>query len=71
MKKRLLDVAQVIRSKNSGPYELTLDILFTERRWFELFRRRGIISPELICRLYGVPAADIAGAGLFRAGRGG
>ncbi len=65
MKKRLLDVAQVIRSKNSGPYELTLDILFTERRHFELFRRRGIISPELICRLYGVAAADIAGVIYF------
>ena len=61
VKKSILDVAQVVRSKNSGPYELTLDILFAERRWFELFRRRGIISPELICRLYDVQAADILG----------
>ena len=65
MKKSILDVAQVIRSKNSGPYELTLDILFAERRWFELFRRRGIISPELICRLYDVQAADILGIVYF------
>ena len=32
---RLADVADVIRSKNAGPYELTLDIIFTERFWFE------------------------------------
>ena len=31
MKKSILDVAEVIRSKNSGPYELTLDILFAEQ----------------------------------------
>ena len=30
-----------------------------------LFRRRGIISPELICRLYGVSAADILGVVYF------
>ena len=32
---RLADVADVIRSKNAGPYELTLDIIFAERFWFE------------------------------------
>ena len=28
MSVRLTDIARVIRSKNSGPFELTLDILF-------------------------------------------
>ena len=27
---KLTDIASVIRSKNSGPYELTLDIIFNE-----------------------------------------
>lgn len=27
---KLIDVADVIRSKNSGPYELTFDIIFKE-----------------------------------------
>ncbi|MDX9776913.1 MAG: DUF4387 family protein, partial [Petrimonas sp.] len=30
MKYNLTDVASVIRSKNSGPYELTFDIIFKE-----------------------------------------
>ncbi len=48
MKKSILDVARVIRSKNSGPYELTLDIMFNDRRYFELFRSRGIIDVALV-----------------------
>ena len=61
MKRNIQDVAQVIRSKNSGPYELTLDVLFRERRHFELFRTRQILCKELICRLYRVAAEDILG----------
>jgi hypothetical protein len=65
MKKSILDAARVIRSKNSGPYELTLDIMFRDRALFELFRSRGIISPQLICRLYSVSPADILGIVYF------
>ena len=32
MKQSLCSLAQVIRSKNAGPYELVLDILFKTRR---------------------------------------
>ena len=28
MKTKLTDITDVVRSKNSGPYELTLDIMF-------------------------------------------
>ena len=35
MKKRLFDLAAVIRSKNSGPFELTLDIFFEDRAVYE------------------------------------
>jgi hypothetical protein len=61
MKKSIVEIARVIRSKNSGPYELTLDIMFKERRHYELFRDRRIISPDLICRLYGVAPSEILG----------
>ena len=33
---KLRDIASVIRTKNSGPYELTMDIMFKEE---ELYRR--------------------------------
>ncbi|MEG1710977.1 MAG: DUF4387 domain-containing protein [Clostridia bacterium] len=46
------EVAEVIRSKNSGPYELTLDIIFKDWDIFEKVCKAKIINPELIAKLY-------------------
>lgn len=56
---RLVDVASVIRSKNAGPYELTLDVIFKERFWYEEALRAKLISPATIARLYGVAEDDV------------
>jgi len=55
---RLRDLASVIRSKNSGPYELTLDVLFKEQSDFERVVAAGVINRELIMKLYSVKAED-------------
>ena len=62
---RLVDVASVIRSKNAGPYELTLDIIFKDRAWYEQALREDLINPALIARLYNVPEADVLGIVAF------
>jgi hypothetical protein len=59
--KSITEAARVIRSKNSGPYELTMDIMFKDRRTFEGFRDNGIIDQELVKRLYRVRDEDIMG----------
>ncbi len=59
MKVRLLDVAEVIRSKNAGPYELTLDIIFKEREMFERIVESGRIDAELIARLYCIQPENV------------
>ncbi len=59
MAQSILKAARVIRSKNSGPYELTLDIIFKDKRYFDLFRRRGIITPRSVAALYKVPVKDV------------
>ena len=59
MKRSILNAAKVIRSKNSGPYELTLDIMFKDRAHFELFRRRNIVTKKKIAALYRRPVEDI------------
>jgi hypothetical protein len=59
MTRSILSAAKVIRSKNSGPYELTLDILFKDKDHFELFRRRNIVTKRKIAALYRRPVADI------------
>jgi hypothetical protein len=56
---RLVDVASVIRSKNAGPYELTFDIIFKEKFWFDEAKRVSLINPKLISSLYNIPEADV------------
>ncbi|HOV78666.1 MAG TPA: DUF4387 domain-containing protein [Bacillota bacterium] len=48
------ELAEVIRSKNSGPYELTLDIIFKDRRSFEIARKSGLFTRELFAEKYGI-----------------
>ena len=49
---KLKDVAQVIRSKNAGPFELTLDVLFDDRETYERVRSQGVLSENKIRALY-------------------
>ena len=56
---RLRDLASVIRSKNSGPYELTMDVLFKEQADFDRVVAANVINKELIMKLYSVKAEDV------------
>jgi hypothetical protein len=57
---RLIDIASVIRSKNAGPYELTLDIIFKERSWYDKVKAANAINRRLISQLYHVAESDIS-----------
>lgn len=61
MKRKLTEMADVIRSKNSGPYELTLDVLFKTADDFETARKYRLLSPEKICELYKIAPEKIIG----------
>lgn len=54
-------IAGVIRSKNSGPYELTLDILFKTKRHYEYAKKSKSFCPAEFARLYKIPNKDIFG----------
>jgi len=56
---RLIDIAQVIRSKNSGPYEFTFDIIFKDWEMFYKFCCMKLINRELIATLYRVTLEDV------------
>ena len=49
--RRLYDVAKVLRSKNAGPFSITLDVLFENKRDYEQVKRQGIISREVRRRM--------------------
>lgn len=65
MKRTILEEARVIRSKNSGPYELTLDVMFKDRAAYERARAAGVFTPALVARLYGVSEAEVLGVTWF------
>jgi hypothetical protein len=51
----LRHIAKVIRSKNAGPFETTIDIIFGSADAYQAVKRSGCISRELILKIYGVP----------------
>lgn len=59
MKYVLKDVANVIRSKNAGPYELTLDVLLKEDVMFTKLKQADIINAKTIADLYRIPESDV------------
>lgn len=59
MKYILKDVSNVIRSKNAGPFELTLDILLKEQEMFEALRKADVINKKTIAQLYRIPEEDV------------
>ena len=61
----LKDIANVIRSKNAGPFELTLDVLLKEYEMFEKLRAAEIINKKMIAELYRIPEQDVISIGYF------
>lgn len=55
----LVRLARVIRSKNAGPYELTLDVIFRTRHGYEQAKAAKAFTKSAVARLYGVKAADV------------
>ncbi|ULL13836.1 DUF4387 domain-containing protein [Paenibacillus sp. H1-7] len=51
---KLYDAATVLRSKNSGPFEITVDVLFTEPAVYYKIKEHGLINKSLIARLYNI-----------------
>ncbi len=66
MKTKLTDITDIIRSKNSGPYELTMDIMFKDFEWFEKVCAANVINPETVCRLYRIKPEDIINIVAFK-----
>ena len=56
---RLQDLAKVIRSKNSGPFELTFDVIFDDEDTYRRVKESGALVEAKMAALFSVPASDI------------
>ncbi|GBD61343.1 putative uncharacterized protein [Tetragenococcus halophilus subsp. halophilus] len=67
---KLQDYARVIRSKNSGPFELTFDILFANLEDYEYFVSSKVLTKESFAKLYQIDVNDIIAFEQIKAARG-
>ncbi|HEY7742722.1 MAG TPA: DUF4387 domain-containing protein [Burkholderiales bacterium] len=49
---KLWQVAKLIRSKNSGPFELTFDVIFKDREIYEKVRDARVINAQWFALTY-------------------
>lgn len=63
----LFDIAKVIRSKNAGPFEITLDVMFDNAGLYHAVKDSGILSRHTIADLYQIPPEDVVWASFFDA----
>ena len=56
---KLSDVACIIRSKNSGPFQITLDVLFDDEEHFERVRKADIFNSGVLAKLYQLKSQDL------------
>lgn len=59
------DAAKVIRSKNAGPFEITMDVIFDHVAVYEQIKQLGILTPQKIAELYDIAVDDIVWCGFF------
>lgn len=59
MEHKLVDLASVIRSKNSGPFELTFDVIFKDFDTYNKVKAAKAIDEEGFAKLYNIPLSNI------------
>ncbi|RYP68842.1 hypothetical protein DL771_006460 [Monosporascus sp. 5C6A] len=59
------ELATVIRSKNSGPYEITFDVMFDRESIYQAVKKSDILNTEAVARLFGIPIEHVIYSGFF------
>ena len=59
MKYKLVDIADVIRSKNSGPYELTFDVIFKDPAMYRKVAGAKVFNASMFAALYGIKESAV------------
>ncbi|KAF6826683.1 caib baif family enzyme [Colletotrichum plurivorum] len=61
----LSDIATVLRSKNAGPYEITIDVIFESKATFRDVKESKLLSREKIAKALEIAENDIVWMGFF------
>lgn len=63
--KTLGDISSLLRSKNAGPYEITLDVMFDSPAVYQLLKDSHFLNAKSMARLFDIPEDDIIWNGFF------
>jgi len=55
----LAEIANLIRSKNAGPFTLTFDIMFADLESYRRVQDSGALNPAAFARLYRCPVEKV------------
>jgi hypothetical protein len=55
----LANIANLIRSKNAGPFTLTFDIMFADRASYLRVKESKVLKPALFAQLYCCPVEEV------------
>lgn len=61
----LRQIAKVVRSKNSGPFEITFDVIFSSKADYEAVKASNALTIEGLAALYNMPVSSISTFGFF------
>lgn len=56
---KLVDLAKTIRSKNAGTDRITFDIIFREKRNYDMVRKSKVLTKATVAKIYGIPESRI------------
>lgn len=56
---KLADLASLIRSKNAGPFSLTIDIMFDNPETYRRVKESGKISAQTVAGIYGLSENNV------------
>lgn len=58
---RLYDAAAIVRSKNAGPFAVTIDLFFPDDDTYAQARGSALLTPAGVARAYGVEEGTVKG----------
>ena len=50
--KTIGELAKLVRSKNAGPFVMTIDIMFADSETYELVKETGVLNRRMVAEIY-------------------
>ena len=46
------ELAKLVRSKNAGPFVMTIDIMFADQKTYDTVKSSGILNRQMVSNIY-------------------